>query len=264
MKNKLLIMVPVAVCFFAQSNAQTTNATASTTKEVIVNGIPYSEYAAQVKAQQAALNSQVVTPAKPIGVPVQGTIAADKPVTEIQPKNAATILAELKASQASMESRMQELKTKMEANNKATVPAKPVQETKPVYEMPKPIPGGVYALSLEKKAAATSTDPSGKQSPANNVKPVENLKYINSGPVAVPVAELKPVTTTVNAATGESVASKMGLTVAPVSAAITPVENAGTPVGVQAKIDNSKPVQIVEVPKSVPASKQPVTEKPKN
>ena len=52
MKNKLLIILPVAMCLFVQSNAQSTNAASTIQKEVIVNGIPYSQYAAQVKAQE--------------------------------------------------------------------------------------------------------------------------------------------------------------------------------------------------------------------
>ena len=264
MKKIKIILIAATVlnsAAFAQNvsgpGAGTSSVSSANVKEPSINGIPYSQYAAQQKAQQA------VTLAKPVGVPVQGTIAAEKPVTEIQSKSAVTIQAELKASQVNMEKKAQEMRANLESSNKVAAPINPVQETKPVYEIPKPAPGGVYALSLEKKAAATSTDPSGKQSPANNVKPVENLKYINSGPIAVPVADRKPVTTTTNAATGESVSSKMGLTVAPITGTVTPVENVATPAGVQAKIDNSKPVQIVEVPKSVAASKQP-TEKPKN
>ena len=261
MKKYITIIVTILGTLSLQAQDKAAASSSSAVPMITVNGkaMPYSEYAAYQKAQQA-LNDQAVAPVKST-TPVGYTQSA--PAVQ-QPKSNNEIQAALKASQSNMEKKAQEMRANQELSNKSATAVKPVEENKvAIPELRKPVPGDLLYMAQEKKAAATNTDPSGKQSPANNVKPVENLKYINSGPVAVVVADLKPVTTTATAATGESVSAKMGLTVAPVTGAITPVENVATPAGVQAKIDNSKPVQIVEVPKSVAASKQP-TEKPKN
>lgn len=238
-------------------------------KELTINGIPYSQYAAQVKTQQTANSNQPVSnPAANNTLKLvqgSGLTVAEKPSTVSPVTDKATEMqAQIKAGQVNIDKKVADMQAK-QVSNKVVPAVKPTEQPKPVYEMPKVVPGTIMAMAKENKPAVINTDPSFKQSAANNTKVAEakgadipNSSVSGAIKTDVPavVNSVKPVTANATETAPVSVIN-MG-TLTPVGAT---VENVTTPVSsfVQPKIDNSKPVQVQEVPKSVvnPAQKVP-------
>ena len=121
-----ILMVTVFGTLSLQAQDKATASSSSAVPMITVNGktMPYSEYAAYQKAQQALID-QAVVPVKstrPVGY-TQSVPAVQ------QPKSNNEIQAELKAGQINMEKKAQEMRASQELSNKSVAP---VQETKPV------------------------------------------------------------------------------------------------------------------------------------
>jgi hypothetical protein len=245
------------------SNNEPVNNAAANKNTIIIDGKKFPMTAAEYEAQRNVNVKQAVQPAtpavKPSGITTSsstGTLVNAKPVLD-QPKQL-TIeekQALLKSGQLDMEKRAKELQVKAEQSNKV-VPST-IQETKPVYELPKTAPGSIVSASTNKMVS--STDPSIKQSPANNVRVVDNTRvteiddakaknWTPSQPKTVVTDNnLKPVAVSNNTAPTTATIIPTGLMVATGSNAATVVTPASTMPQVQL---NQQSQKMEEVPAS--------------
>jgi hypothetical protein len=175
-KNIVILMIAVLGAFSlkAQQSPVIAPNVASDGQVRMANGMTYAEYAAKMKAQQNPNNavSTQVAPKTNIVTSSNQQMAVTTNTVQEKPMSIEEKQALLKSGQLDMEKRAKELQVKAEQNNKV-VPST-IQETKPVYELPKTAPGSIVSAANNKMVS--STDPSNKQSPSNNVRVVDNTK----------------------------------------------------------------------------------------
>lgn len=251
------------------------NGTANPTITVDGKKMLYSEYAAQQRARLLQTTpvpevpDQFKVPANPAKwgtTPVKQTTVQTE-TDNYKPMTAEVMNARIKADQLNLAKKQDEMKSKMPVNN--AVPVKPVQDNKPIFELPKAAQGSVIAMGQQNnRTTIINTDPSFKQSPSNNVKPVPvqstglgtqvDPAEISASNTRIAAANntitVKPVIVN-NVPTGSTINLSVG--------AVNDAMNAVTPPGANTiglmKVDNTKHATITEVPASVvnPVTKVP-------
>lgn len=281
-KNIAIMIIGVLGAFSLKAQSPVSGATAPTGSEVrMANGMTYAEYAARVKAQQAkqatidqaAIAALASTTAKrPTQIDaaaIQATV--DKPVVPVKAPSEQEMRSKMKANQELIDKKTDELKKEFDMKTTTVSNAKPaVEAAKPVYDIPKPVPGTISAMGQEKHALTANTvDPSLKQSPANNKwVPEASATNMTTAVKATDVTPAKPVEKPVEVITKANTASATNTgsiintmaQVAPAGTA-TPVENAAPAKLPEVKLNTGNSQVVIEEvkPSTNPAQpKKPV------
>lgn len=282
-KNIAIMIIGVLGAFSLKAQSPVSSATAPTGSEVrMANGMTYAEYAARVKAQQAqqaTIDRAAIaaTASMLANNPNQMVTATATPPSEAKPgvpvkaPTEQEMRSRMKASQELIDKKTDELKKEFDMKTTTVSNAKPaVEAAKPVYDIPKPVPGTFSAMGQEKQALTAKTvDPSLKQSPANNKwVPEASATNMTTEVKASDVTPAKPVEKPVEVITKANTASAASTgsvinTMAQVATAgtATPVENAAPAKMPELKLNTGNSQVVIEEvkPSTNPAQpKKPV------